>query len=275
MPTTLNYTPKSASIGLIQNLPWDLVASITGQYVERAPKPAELFSGGGHDATVTFDKGNPNLNIEVAQSVEAGLRRAKGPVRFELTGYYTKFKGFIFRSLTGNTCDGDTAICGPGAGDLNEAIYSQRDATFRGAEFQFQWDALPVANGMFGIDGQFDVVRATFTDGSNVPRIPPERLGGGVFWRNQNWLVRTSLLHAFSQNDITPVETPTPSYNLLKAEVSYKQVMNPAGAGIREINVGITGDNLLNEAIRNSVSYSKDEVLMPGRSVRVFANMKF
>ena len=80
------YTPKSASVGLIQNLPWDLVGSITAQYVERAPKPAELFSGGAHDATATFDKGNPNLKIEVAKSVEAGLRRATGPFRFELTG---------------------------------------------------------------------------------------------------------------------------------------------------------------------------------------------
>ena len=36
----LHFTPKSTSIGLIQELPWGLVASITGQYVERAPKPA-------------------------------------------------------------------------------------------------------------------------------------------------------------------------------------------------------------------------------------------
>ena len=33
-------------MGLIQNFAWDLVGSITAQYVERAPKPAELFSGG-------------------------------------------------------------------------------------------------------------------------------------------------------------------------------------------------------------------------------------
>ena len=91
----LNFTPKSASVGLIQNLPWDLAASITAQYAERAPKPAELFSRGGHDATVTFDIGNPNLGIETAKSVEVGLRRAKGPFRFELTGYYTRFNGFI------------------------------------------------------------------------------------------------------------------------------------------------------------------------------------
>jgi iron complex outermembrane receptor protein len=31
----------SASAGLIQKLPWDLVGSITAQYIERAPKPAE------------------------------------------------------------------------------------------------------------------------------------------------------------------------------------------------------------------------------------------
>ena len=104
-PRNLHFTPKSASVGLIQNLPYDLVASITGQYVERAPKPAELFSRGAHDATATFDIGNPNLGIETAKSIEIGLRRAAGPLRFELTGYYTKFNGFIFRRLTGNTCD--------------------------------------------------------------------------------------------------------------------------------------------------------------------------
>ena len=104
-PASPNYTPKSVSVGLIQNLPWDLVGIITAQYIERAPKPAELFSGGAADATATFDKGNPNLKIEAAQSIEVGLRRATGPFRFEATAYYTRFNGFIFRQLTGNTCD--------------------------------------------------------------------------------------------------------------------------------------------------------------------------
>ncbi len=44
--------------------------------------------------------------------------------------------------------------------------------------------------------------------------------------------------------------------------------------GPREFIVGIVGDNLLNEDIRNSVSYNKDEVLMPGLGVRMFANVK-
>ncbi len=126
-PRNLDFTPKSASIGLLQNLPWNLVASITGQYVERAPKPAELFSRGAHDATATFDIGNPDLGIETAKSIEVGLRRATGPFRFELTGYYTKFNGFIFRRLTGNTCDEAACvdIANPDQLELQQARYSQ------------------------------------------------------------------------------------------------------------------------------------------------------
>ena len=55
---------------------------------------------------------------------------------------------------------------------------------------------------MWGVEGQFDIVRATFTDGTNVPRITPMRLGGGVFYRDSNWLARVSLIHAFAQNDV-------------------------------------------------------------------------
>ena len=82
---------------------------------------------------------------------------------------------------------------------------AQRDAIFRGAELAWQWDVVPVGPGVFGVDGQYDTVRATFTDGSNVPRIPPQRLGGGAYWRSDNWFVRAGLLHAWAQYDLAPV----------------------------------------------------------------------
>src|SRR6195256_4985310 len=271
-----SYTPKSASIGLIQNLPGGLVGSITAQYVERAPKPAELFSRGAHDATGTFDIGNPNLTLETAQSIEIGLRKATGPLRFEATAYYTRFDNFIFRRLTGVMCDGDFNSCGAPDAELKQAVYSQRNAIFRGGEFQSQLDISQFYGGTWGIENQFDVVRATFTDGTNVPRIPPVRVGGGVFWRDANWLARINFLHAFAQNDIAVIgETPTAGYNLLKAEFSYKTKLDPAYFGAREMTVGLVGNNLLNENISNSVSYNKDEVLLPGIGVRAFANLKF
>jgi iron complex outermembrane receptor protein len=278
-PRNLHFTPKSASIGLIQNLPYDLVGSITAQYVERAPKPAELFSRGAHDATATFDIGNPNLGIETAESIEAGLRRATGPLRSELTGYYTKFNGFIYRQLTGNTCDSAACvdIANPDQLELQQARYAQRNATPSAVASS---RATPISarstGGIWGIEDQFYIVRATFTDGSNVPRIPPVRVGGGVYWRGTNWFMRVNLLHAFAQNDIAVIgETPTAGYNLLKAEISYKTKLDASWFGAREMTVGLVGNNLLNENIRNSVSYTKDEVLLPGIGVRAFANLKF
>jgi iron complex outermembrane receptor protein len=281
IPRNPRFTPMSAAVGFLQGLPWDMVGSLTGQYVERAPRSPELFSRGVHEATETFDIGNPNLQTEIARSVEVGLRRAKGPFRFEATAYYTSFSGFIFRMLTGQTCDEEITSCsGPPffgqGGELNQAVYSQRNARFRGGEFQFQWDLKPYQGGYFGIDGQYDIVRATFSDGSNVPRIPPQRLGGGIYFRSPEWFARVSLLHAFAQNDIAPVgETPTAGYNLLRAELSHTRRLTRNDWGLREVTIGLLGNNLLNADIRNSVSFKKDQVLMPGAGVRVFASVKY
>jgi iron complex outermembrane receptor protein len=274
-PRTRNFAPKSASFGVLKDLPMDMVASLTAQYVQRAPRAPELFSRGPHDATTTFDIGNPDLNIEAAKSVEIGLKRAKGPFRFEASAYYTRFDGFIFRNLTGVMC-GETSCGTPGEDELRQAIYSQRNAIFRGGEFQFQWDTLPMWGGFWGVDGQYDIVRATFTDGTNVPRIPPQRIGGGVYFRNAEWFGRISLLHAFAQNDIAIIgETPTGGYNLLKVEISQTRELKNDPAGIKQVTVGLVGNNLLNQDIRNSVSYSKDQVLMPGAGVRAFASIKY
>jgi iron complex outermembrane receptor protein len=85
-----------------------------------------------------------------------------------------------------------------------------------------------------------------------------------------------SLIHAFAQNDVAVNETPTGGYNLLKAEISYTRKLPSARFGEpREFTFGVGGNNLLNENIRNSVSYTKNEVLMPGIGVRGFVNVKF
>ena len=267
------FTPKSISAGLLQDLPLGLVGSITAQYVERAPRAPELLSRGPHEASGTFEIGNPNLAIESARSVDVGVRRNKGQLRFEATGFYTRYDDFIFRRFSGVTCDDDFASCGTGT-ELRQVIYAQRNATFRGAELQAQFDVAPVGGGMFGIDGQYDIVRATFSDGTNVPRLPPQRVGGGVFWRDANWFARVGLLHAFAQTRTADNETPTAGYNLLKAVISHtRQIKSQHGP--TEVAFGLIGDNLLNDDVRNSVSFKKDEVLMPGRTVRAFASVKF
>src|SRR5262249_59994117 len=103
------------------------------------------------------------------------------------------------RRLTGNTCSEDACIAGDGE-ELKQAVYSQRDATFRGIEWQSQYEVAPLWTGVWGIENQFDVVRATFTDGTNVPRIPPLRGGGGLFYRDSPRLAPLNLLPPFPHN---------------------------------------------------------------------------
>ncbi len=271
-----SFLPGSASAGLIQQLPWDIEASLTAQYVERAPTAPELFAKGAHHASETFEIGNPDLNKEKAATVEIGLRRAQGPLRFEAATYYTKYKGFIYKNFTGNTCGHDFEDCIAGDGEeLDQIVYSQRDATFKGVEVASQFDLIPVAGGIFGIEGQYDIVDARFSDGSYVPRIPPQRLGGGVFWRHDNWFARVNLLHAYAQNKVAENETPTGGYDLLNAEISYRQQLKASDFGAKEVIWGVAGRNLLNDDIRNHVAFRKDEILQPGRNFKLFAKVRF
>ena len=182
-------------------------ASLTLQRIERAPRALELFSKGPHDATQTFDIGNPSLSIETAKTVEIGLKRTHGDFPLRRQGLLHPLRqlhlpaadrqilrrGFRVLRHRWNRASADRHL--PARCDLP-----------RRAKLAWQWDVAAAGGpGIFGVDGQYDTVRATFTDGSNVPRMPPQRLGGGAYWRNDNWFVRMGLLHAWAQNDVGAV----------------------------------------------------------------------
>lgn len=268
-----DFAPKSVSVGVLYDLPFGVVARLTGQHVERAPDPIELFFRGPHDATGTFEIGDPNLTIEAANTVELDFKRAVGAFRFDASVYHTDFKNFIFKRFTGAKCDDDFASCGSGTA-FDEAVTSQQDATFYGAELQAEYDIARVWRGVWGISGQYDFVHATLNDGTFVPKMPPHRLGGGVYYRDANWQARVNLLHAFSQDEIAAFENDTPGYNLLNAELAYTFKLERQGSLVPEMTIGIRAENLLNDDIRLSTSFKSDEVLQPGRNFRLFGSIK-
>jgi len=135
-------------------------------------------------------------------------------------------------------------------------------------------DVARIWRGIWGVDAQYDFVHAVFSDGTFVPKMPPHRLGGGIYYRDARWLARVSLLHAFAQHEFATFETPTPGYNLLSAELSYTTRLDRQAGLTPEVTVGIRGENLLDADIRNSVSFKKDEVLLPGVNVRMFGSVK-
>ena len=148
----------------------------------------------------------------MAKTVEFGLKKATGPLRFDGSVYYTKFDGFISKLLTGGTCGETFAECSlsgnPTPGDeLKELLFTQRDATFYGVELLAQDDVAPIRAGVWGVEGQYDFVHAKFDDGDFVPRMPPHRIGGGLYYHDATWIARVNALHAFAQDEIGTDET--------------------------------------------------------------------
>jgi iron complex outermembrane receptor protein len=275
-----DFTPVSVSLGGLYRLPGAHVVSLNGQYVERAPDAGELFSGGVHEATGTFEIGNANLDVERATTIEAGLRKATGAFRYDATAFYTQYEGFIFKGITGSCGETiDSCVIDPDAEELARVNFDQRDATFYGVEIAAQYDVAPIWNGVWGIDGQYDFVNAEFSNGDNVPRIPPHRLGGGLYYRDTAWFARVGVLHAFDQDRFAAEfdEIATPGYTLVSAELSYTARMTGLGGLPQEITIGLKGENLADDVILNHASFQRREevgVILPGANVRLFGSIK-
>ena len=273
---SLDFTPVSGAAGLVYNLTDDLSVALNTQYVERAPDLLELFAKGPHEATETFEVGDPRLGKESAKSVDLSLRREAGDLTFEANLFYTAFSDFIFKSETGFVCGEEFDTCGidgaPGVEDeLTQIAYRQSDADFKGLELAANWSAFDLADGRVGFDGRFNFVRAKLDAGGNVPRIPPLRYGAGIYFENDNLFSRVSFLRAEEQDDVATNESRTNGFTDLRAEASYTFFLPQSD---REIELGLVGTNLLDDDIRNHVSFKKLEVLEPGASALFFIRAK-
>lgn len=269
------FTPISAGLGLTYDLPHGLVGRAHVMHVERSPEAQELFSQGAHEATATFELGNPGLRLENAWTAEIGLKRDRGRLRFDGALFHTRYDGFIFRQFTGDTCDATLASCGPGGGDLRKVLFGQSDATFYGFETTGEYDVAEIWRGTFGVSARYDFTRARFENGGNVPRIPPHRLGSGLYYRDGAWRISITALHAFRQDEIAINETLTKGYTLVGTEITYTTRLSPGGTAGPELTIGLKGDNLLDDDVRNHSSFKKDEVLQPGRNGRLFGILRF
>lgn len=275
--TERSFAPLSGSGGLVWTLGDNWVAGATAQVSQRAPEAPELFSKGPHEATGTFEIGDPMLGKETAVSTEVSLRREGKDYSFEAAAYRTRFNGYVLKSLTGEMCDDTYDTCtnfpGGAGSELQQVRYSQQDATFRGLEISGRHSIFALGAGVVGLDGQFDLVRAELDSGGNVPRIPPMRVGAGVYYEDDTLTGRIGFLHAFRQNDIGAFETETDGYTLLNAELHY--LLPEQMTGDTPVELSIKGENLLNDDVRNHVSFKKNGMLLPGRNVRLVIAARF
>ena len=250
----------------------ELTFGFSAFHAERAPNQVELYARGPHESDGTFAIGDPTLDLEKALNLEANARLSLPRVTAELSVFHTGFEGFIFGQLTGNSYEEDGTFHPDLSADFHELIYVKRDATFTGGEFQAAILLTAIGEGELSLDLTADTVRAKLDGGGNVPRIPPVRAGGGLRFEGPLFDVYARLLHAFEQDDVATLETPTDGYTRLDAGVTWHAAKREDGG---EINLSLIGRNLTDEEIRNHVAFNKDEVVLPGADVRLVLSMRY
>jgi iron complex outermembrane receptor protein len=262
--TKVNFTPMSGALGALLDVTENVKIGLTASSTGRAPAITELFARGGHDGPGTFETGDPNLGIERANSLEGTLRIRSGAFKFTGSIYSTWFHNYIYGDLTGRTCDDDGNCVDDDSQELRELNYRQQGAHFRGVEGEASYDLLKSAAGTLQVKVLADYTRATLDKGGNVPRIPPYRLGGGVDWESSPLDAGFLFLQVGRQNKFGAFDTPTPSYVQLNAHVAWRPFKAHPG-----IELAVVGQNLTNDVQRDASALNKDQVLMPGRNVRL------
>lgn len=268
--TKRDFTPVSGAIGALVDLSPAVKLGVNFSSTGRAPAMTEMFARGGHDGPGTFETGDPNLRMERANSLEGTLRVRSGPFRFDGSIYSSWFHNYIYGDLTGRTCDDDGICSDDGEGELRELNYRQQGAHFRGAEGQASLLLLKTHDGGLKAKLLGDYVRATLDDGNNVPRIPPWRIGGGLDYESGPLDAGFTLIYAGEQTKPGLFDTPTPSYVNLNAQIAWRPIKANPG-----IELAVIGQNLTDEVQRDSASFNKDVVVMPGRNIRLMLKASF
>jgi iron complex outermembrane receptor protein len=271
VPTSLSFTPVSGSIGLLFDAGESTRLGLTVTSAARAPAQTELFARGPHDGPGTFETGDPALDEERANSMEGTLRFKHEHIAFEGSLWYTSFRNYIFGELTGRTCD-DAGNCVAGdSEELKELDYTQVDATFRGAEGKATFGLADTRMGRLELDVLADVVRATIDNGGgNVPRIPPYHVGVGLHWDGSKLDGGVMVRYSAEQDHVALAETPTDAFTSVDAHFGWRPMPQLAG-----LELAVVGRNLTNTLQRNAVALNKDEVILPGRDVRVVVRATF
>jgi len=250
-PVRKSFSPLSISAGAIWHVNEDSHLSFSLARAERAPTTAELFAFGPHIASQTFEIGDEMLRVESNLHGEVAYRVEGDRLSGSFTVYADRFDDYIYQVDTGEEEDG-----------LPKRYWSQQDADFVGGEIELRYDLGHYESGHWWVFGLFDYVDGELGDGHNVPLMPPMRIGGGLDWHRGDWQANLTWIHADDHSDVAEYETPTPGYDLVNVELNWHLPFFERS----EWDLFFKGHNLLDEDIRNSTSYLKDQAPQIGRN---------
>jgi iron complex outermembrane receptor protein len=276
-----DFTPISISAGSIFDLGQTYHLKVYATRSQRSPVAEELYAFGPHGATATFERGDENLDKETANNIEVSLDHHGERLFWQVNAYYERIEDYIYLQEvdTGLNADGSGVAASDGvadrvdaegifdpAGELLLVDYQQKNAEFYGFEAQMSYVILTEP---FALNGQVfaDKVIGQLTSNTNLPRIPPARYGFGIDTSRGPLSGNVSLVHAMSQDNLGPLETPTNGYTMVTVDLGYRFSLGRSSAETAELY--LQGRNVLDEEGRRATSFLKDVAPLPGASLVV------
>ncbi|SFG04716.1 iron complex outermembrane recepter protein [Novosphingobium sp. CF614] len=234
--------------------------SVNYSHGERAPSAEELFVDGMHDATQSYERGNPGFTVERSDGIEAGIRYNGGDFVGSVTAYGTNFANFITSVPTGEVIE-----------DFPVYQYLQAPARFRGVEAEGALTFLRWQNGgALKADAGLDYTRARLVDIGPVPRIPPLRARGGIEFDSPALDLRGEVEWNARQGRVAENENPTDAFTLVNLSATWR----PMGQD-GPVSLILAADNLLDASGRLAASETRDFVPIAGRDIRLTAKFTY
>jgi iron complex outermembrane receptor protein len=255
-----NKNAVTVSAGARWHFTLGYAAALSLARSQRIPASEELYFDGYHDATETFEVGDPNLGKETSRNINVSLRKSAGPLTGKVNLFINDIRDFIYFRRTGEFREGAPVDA-----------FTPGHARFYGGEGELNY-ALPVTSiGRFKLGVFSDYVRARLTDqDQNVPRIPPLRYGLRFGYERGALRSNAEIKRVGRQDKTAPFETKTAGYTNLDLDLSY--TFNP---GVGQYIVFLRAQNLTDQVERNSTSFLKEIAPLPGRSIAVGVRASF
>lgn len=256
-------TAFNLSAGLVFKLAEDHALALNVTRTQRHPQAAELYANGPHIAAGRVEIGDANLDMETAWTADVSLRSTGEAIRWTLNAFYNDYDTYIYLNPTGEFEPGEEE-------SLPVFDYLQAGAKLYGYEAEVIFPLLGNSDDSLDLRLASDYVRGKLDDGSNLPQIPPLRVGAGLHYETGPWHAGVEAFYNTKQDDVIENELPTDSYTMLDLDVSYRLPL-----GDSHLLVFARGSNLLDEEARLATSPLKDIAPLPGRSFHLGARAEF
>ncbi len=273
-----SYAPISAS-GSGQ---WTIDEANTVSFAvtrsQRSPQVQELFYNGPHEATRSFEIGDPNLKMETSYNLDLGYRYSADGISGQLNFFQNWVNDYIYQQQLADVLYNEAAgdFQSPPCTDPGECLQvtatQQAAATFKGFEGSVKFPLMENRYGVLDMTLFSDYTRGQFVAGGNVPRMPPLRYGLQLDYAyDDHWSANLRLTRGEKQEYAGANESETNGWVLLNVGVQYQVT----AFNDTRILAFAQGNNLLNDNIRNSTSYLRNFAPEPGRGALLGIRMSY